>query len=109
MHLYFLVFVDYDVQEYAIFTGNVFSLDDIHRCVLEAFFFEVALYNRLGAIHDIRRDVATGLQAEACFDVLTLRFLDAGIIDAGNARLRCELDAEIYLSIDNAVGSDGNI
>ena len=82
----FFVFIDVDVDEYAVVTGYVFALHYIDFAVFKSFFFEVLFNIMFGAVDNVGVDLHTGLQSDNFFAVLAFRLFYTAILDTRYAR-----------------------
>ena len=72
MYFHFLLLVDVDVDNHFILLFRIITLGDDYICILEALVIKIALYQGLGAVHQIRCNLTALYHADSAFQVFTL-------------------------------------
>ena len=72
MYFHFLLLVDVDVDNHFILLFRIITLGDDYICILEALVVKIALYQGLGAVHQIRCNLTALYHADSAFQVFTL-------------------------------------
>lgn len=77
----FLVFVDVDVHDDFVVSGDVFALHDFNFAVVKSFVFKVFFDVVFRAVDDVCVDLASGLESNHFFAVFSFAFFDAFVVD----------------------------
>ena len=103
MYFHFLLLVDVDVDNHFILLFRIITLGDDYICILEALVVKVALYQGLGAVHQVRCNLTALYHADSAFQVFTLRLLHTVVAYVGNTRTHGQMNGQPNLVAFNLV------
>ena len=88
------------VDDCRIWSRNIFDKIDLHIGITKAFSVEITLYDGLGAIYYILRDLVSYHKIKPLFKILSLAFLHTFVSYGRNARLCTQSDLKPRLISD---------
>ncbi len=104
VHAHLLFLVHLHVEYHLIFVDHVVALCDANLSILVAFVVEVFLGQVFGAVYDVGRHLSALDDAQFGLHVLTLRLLQADVVDGGDTRAGGEVDVQVGLRAYDGVG-----
>ena len=109
MDLNLLVLIDIHVHDDAVVGRNVLFLHDFDSGVFIALALEVTLDDVLGAVGEVGRELAAGMEVNLLFEFLALALFHAVVVDGGDAGLGGEFDVQVDFAAHDAVGLDADV
>ena len=91
-HFHLRLLVDIDVENHLILVGYVVALQNLYLGVLVALLVEVSLCQCLGAVQDVRRDVAALHNTKLRLQVFALRLLQTIVVDGADTGAQSQGD-----------------
>ena len=89
--------INIDVEDDFVLTRHVVALDNLDFSILKSLVIKVFLSQDFGAVYHVWRNLCTFHDAELRLHVLTLRLLQAIIVDGTDSWTGGQMDAEVYL------------
>ena len=108
-HLHLLLLVDHHVEDDAIPLRHVLALQDFDVGILEALVVEILLGKNLRTVDDVRMNAHALCHTELLLHVLTLRLLQADIVDFRHTRTSCQRDVKPDAVANDGVGGNRHV
>ena len=108
-HLHLVFLVDVHLKHHLVLARHVVTLNYVDVGVLVAFVVVVFLGQNFCSVHQVLRHAQALGHAQLCFQVFALAFLHAIVLHLADAWAQCEVDAEVDLGVDDAVGGDAHL
>ena len=108
-HLHLVFLVDIDVEYHLVLGSNVVALLYVYLGILVSLLVEILLGQYLSPVYHVRRDLASGHDAQPCLEVFALRLLQAVVVDGAHPGPDRQVEAQVDLGAHNGVDRDGNI
>ena len=108
-HLHLVFLVDVHLEHHLVFARHVVVLHDVDVGIFITFVVEVFLGQDLCAVHQVFRQAQSLGHSQFRLQVFALALFHSVVLHLADAWAQCQVDAEVDLRVDDAVGGDAHL